>query len=282
VTKIVPPNGKTIPCSQCGTPIYRAKWALEKNANHFCSRQCKYEHQKGKPGPNKGKTAETHQGVRNSVLNRQRGETITCIICGKQKYKRPSRIDRAENQFCSQECYYEWIKENPTRPKNGRYVNCSYCGKEIYRIQAHLKISKKFYCSHECHGNAKREDPNISFQMRKARMKAKGKYPKANTSIELKLQKILKSEKIKFQTDKAILEMTRVDIFISPNICIYADGDYWHSLPEVQERDQRITETLTNYGFEVLRFKGSEIHGDIGKCLRIVKDNIKKRERLPH
>jgi len=113
-------------------------------------------------------------------------------------------------------------------------------------------------------------------------MKARGKYPKSNTSIELKLQRILKAENIKFQTDKPILEMTRTDIFIKPNICIYADGNYWHSLPEVKERDRRINKELTAHGYKVLRFKGSEIRRNIGKCLRIIKENIKKGERSPH
>lgn len=46
------------------------------------------------------------------------------------------------------------------------------------------------------------------------------------TKIENILSNVLKKENIQFQTHKSLLNITEVDIFIEPNICIYCDGDY--------------------------------------------------------
>jgi len=249
---------ETITCELCGKqkqkpPSHIADWN-----KHYCSFDC----------------------FINDKKNQRKGEYLECGYCGKPTYRRPSRVNRREITFCSKECYYKYRKENPIKPRNGKYLKCEYCGKKIYRSKTFLNKNEHHFCSNKCKGLYYSElDPEF---FKEIRMKARGKYPKANTSIELKLQRILKSEKITFKTDKPILNMTKVDVFIEPNICIYADGDYWHSLSEVQERDQRINKELIKYGYKVLRFKGSEIRSNIGKCLRIIKKNIKKGERSPH
>src|SRR3990167_3150838 len=81
-----------------------------------------------------------------------------------------------------------------------------------------------------------------------------------NSSIELKLQNLLKENNIPFETNYPILG--RPDIFIKPNICIFADGCYWHkcsecgfeeSIRKEREKDQRITQTLQSQGYTVIR-----------------------------
>jgi len=81
-----------------------------------------------------------------------------------------------------------------------------------------------------------------------------------NTSIERKLQEYLKSHNIKFETHKRILNRTLPDIFIEPNICIYADGDYWHNLPETKEKDLSINEFLHQNGYSIFRLTETEIN----------------------
>ena len=79
------------------------------------------------------------------------------------------------------------------------------------------------------------------------------------TSIELKLQKLLKENNIQFKSNYPILGY-RPDIFIEPNICIFADGCYWHKCSEcgfvdklVNEKDARITKHLQVSGYTVIR-----------------------------
>ena len=87
--------------------------------------------------------------------------------------------------------------------------------------------------------------------------------PNKNTSIELKLQAWLKEQNIEFQTNYPILG--RPDIFIKPNICIFADGCYWHKCPtcgkgDGRERDEMVTKTLQSQGYTVIRIWEHEIN----------------------
>lgn len=53
---------------------------------------------------------------------------------------------------------------------------------------------------------------------------------------------------------------TRVDFYIPEiNACLYTDGDYWHSLSEVQERDMRINKALEEMGYKVIRMTETKI-----------------------
>ena len=88
-----------------------------------------------------------------------------------------------------------------------------------------------------------------------------------NSSIELKIQKLLQEAKIEFEVNYPILG--RPDIFIKPNICIFADGCYWHRCPECgfqesikkeREKDKRITTELQKQGYIVFRFWEHEIN----------------------
>lgn len=54
--------------------------------------------------------------------------------------------------------------------------------------------------------------------------------PLKDTSIEIKIQEALLKEGVVFEKHKNI--KGQPDIFIEPNICIFADGDYWHGNPE--------------------------------------------------
>lgn len=101
------------------------------------------------------------------------------------------------------------------------------------------------------------------------------RIPNKFTSIELKLQNSLKQRSIKFEIYKSISNITQPDIFIEPNICIYADGSYWHSLPKRIERDKKINGTLIENGFKILRFSESEINHNLVNCIQKIEEVIK-------
>lgn len=101
-------------------------------------------------------------------------------------------------------------------------------------------------------------------------------FPKIDSSIEIAVQEALTSQNIVFTTHKLIFGQP--DIFIEPNICIFADGCYWHACPQhypdrtkldaIQNKNV-IRDTLVNQFFsirpqyKVLRFWEHEINGDI-------------------
>jgi DNA mismatch endonuclease (patch repair protein) len=100
-------------------------------------------------------------------------------------------------------------------------------------------------------------------KMRERRLKQI--FPFKDTSIEIKLQNWLKKQGIEFETHHPILGQP--DIFIKPNICIFADGCYWHKCPqcgfgELRQRDLQITQELQKQGYMVFRLWEHEINNN--------------------
>jgi len=90
-----------------------------------------------------------------------------------------------------------------------------------------------------------------------------------NTSIEKVLKRNFRKSGIKFISQKKVGAVS-VDIFILPNICVFADGLYWHNLPNRKKRDLRINKTLMNLGYEVIRFPERMINEYIDCCVDTV------------
>jgi len=109
-------------------------------------------------------------------------------------------------------------------------------------------------------------------KIRKKRAKQKTIY--SNTKIEIILQNLLKNEKIKYKTQIHTLIGTP-DIFIEPNICIFADGDYWHNREEAKKKDKIVNKELQKRGYVVLRYWEHDIKEKPTKCLRNILKYIK-------
>lgn len=110
--------------------------------------------------------------------------------------------------------------------------------------------------------------PETIIKLRLNRMKQK--MPTKMTSIELKIKEMLDGLHIPYEMHKSVMDITQPDFFIKPNVCIYCDGDYWHSLPIVIERDKRINETLKSGGYKTIRIRENQIHKDINYCKKMV------------
>lgn len=95
--------------------------------------------------------------------------------------------------------------------------------------------------------------------------------PKKDTSIELALQNGLKRNKVKFETQVIVPKVCTIDIVPKgKKICIFADGDYWHNLPNIIKKDKRVNKKLKKLGWTVLRFWGHEINDDLNFCINKV------------
>lgn len=87
------------------------------------------------------------------------------------------------------------------------------------------------------------------------------------TGIELKLQEMLAAMGIEFVTQKPLLGVTIADIFIYPNVAIFADGTYWHSGTKKEYTDSEKTKQLVKGGYVVLRLEEKEINEDAPRVL---------------
>ena len=140
------------------------------------------------------------------------------------------------------------------------WVDKNFSREHISKIKVALK-GRKFSDEHKKKLSESRKDMRFSEAHRKnlslARIKSPNRVFK-NTSIEIKLQKWLQDQAIEFETNYPILG--RPDIFIKPNVCIFADGDYWHNLPEHKERDKYVTQELQKQGYTVIRLWEHDIN----------------------
>ena len=70
---------------------------------------------------------------------------VSCKICGKRFYAKPSWLILGHGKYCSKKCQF-------LAQKKGKFVFCDICGKRIWRAPRCLKGSKsgKFFCSKSC------------------------------------------------------------------------------------------------------------------------------------
>lgn len=107
-------------------------------------------------------------------------------------------------------------------------------------------------------------------QMREQRMSQK--FPFRGTSIEIALWDELNRRGIKFEKHKSVLGITQPDAFISPDVCIYADGDYWHNRQDVKEKDQRINQALLKKGYKIIRLWEHDLKRNVKACVDRIED----------
>lgn len=160
-----------------------------------------------------------------------------------------------------------------------KYCKCG-CGERIKILRGHRSTGIPDYINHHYFTTDEFYNKRV----------ARGLPPQCmyDTSIELKLQHGLDAANIPFQSQKRMYGFP--DIFIKPNICIFADGDYWHAHPlrykeddivhhdkkacDIWAKDKKVTDVLTNKGYTVIRFWECDINSNIELCIDTIKNFI--------
>ena len=125
--------------------------------------------------------------------------------------------------------------------------------------------------------NARKQGKGLFHQTKESRRKISIArrnqiLPRKDTKIEIILQQLLSKKEIKFKKHYPILGQP--DIFIEPNVCIFADGDYWHKRLESEERDKKVNERLEEEGYKVLRFWEKDIRKNMNRCIKQIEDAL--------
>ena len=146
---------------------------------------------------------------------------------------------------------------------------CKHCGQIFFVKRYRVKQGRVKYCSRRC-------------------TRLSQVYPNKDSSIEVKLQEELKVHSIVFKKHVSLLGQP--DLFIEPNICIFADGDFFHANPvqyaasdyiirkqyakDIWKRDRYITEALQKQGYTVLRFWERDIKNNLSKCFDAIQSTV--------
>ena len=207
-----------------------------------------------------------------------------CIVCGTEHLANRYRLLQGNGQgvFCSTKCYY-FYKSSSSK----KVVKCSVCGCSIERKKSELKKSKTgvYYCSKKCliksteKINRVCESCGRDFKSIPYRVKnGKAKYCSRqcvvvgqkfqNTSIEIKIENELIRRGVSFNKQYPIWSAKTIpDFFIPPNICVYADGDYWHGTQKQKAIDSRQNSHLKLLGYVVYRFWEHDINYSVSGCV---------------
>jgi intein/homing endonuclease len=199
---------------------------------------------------------------------------VKCPNCGKEKHLVPHRAKKEEG-FCNGKCVSEYYDLKPPEttteeakkrmpddlPKIGEKTLKEW-RKENPKEFARFSKNKEFVKNQ---GDASKL-PHNEKVARKGAAAAHKSMENSKTSIEKKIENMLNQINVDYDDEHIICKkdggmLTAIDFAIPERkIAIYADGNYWHNYPNETDTDERITKTLEERGWKVIRFWESEIN----------------------
>jgi len=257
-------------CSQCGKEIASDR--------KFCSKKCKSLSQIKRINL-------TCTGCKKEFLNlpylkrktnycsvecywnsTRRKQTAKCIVCGKGFLVKEYLVKKGYGFYCSRECQHK------TYPKQIKKV-CPQCQK-VYWVPPSW-APKRTFCSKKCQDNSVRDYVKSvckkcgkTFELPRGDLeRGRGHFCtyrcyltyRGPSTLEEKMERVLNLANIKFERE---IKFKRFHVdFLIRNLktVIECDGEYWHLMPKIQERDKRKDELLISLGYKVLRFSGETI-----------------------
>lgn len=171
-----------------------------------------------------------------------------CQVCGKEYEIIPSWAN--DSKYCSRACHHEAMtqvtgKDHPLwKPKVIKL--CEWCSKE-FEIKP-SEATRRHFCSRQCMGAY-----------------SASRYPRV-TRIERAIESLLLELALSFYAQKAMGPFVCDFVLKGHRLAIECDGDYWHSLSKIKERDTRKDHWLQTHGYKILRLTETEIHDDIEGC----------------
>lgn len=95
------------------------------------------------------------------------------------------------------------------------------------------------------------------------------------TAIEAKIYQELERRGVTFVKQQVIDGLWVADALIpGAQMIVECDGEYWHSLPEMIDRDRKKDAYLKSRGYKVFRFPEAAIHADVVGCVQRVVDAL--------
>lgn len=150
----------------------------------------------------------------------------------------------------------ETMKRLGNKPPSAKGRKYTEAAKKRMSLTTHFRKRKGIKLSAEHREKIRRyqvDHPNRSFK---------------DTSIELKMEALLKKLGVEYQKQVPLFGVVRADFYIPDRkLVIQCDGCYWHGCPthhpsrtERQERDRKQDFALQEKGLKVLRFWEHEIN----------------------
>lgn len=280
-------------CAECGALVY--------SHNKFCSRECKSKSQivritlRCAGCNNNFKISPCYRRKSNYCsVSCYRNYTRTkekriCKVCKKIFIATGTQIRHGFGLFCSRKCQHK------TYPKQIKKT-CPQCGR-VYSVPPSWAVHRNF-CGKKCQDDSMRDYVlcvcrccKKEFEIPRSDLnRGRGTYCSrkcfvsydGSSLLEIKMEKALILSKLKFEREVKFKRF-HVDFLLEKyKTAIECDGEYWHLLPSVIDRDRRKDILLQGLGYKVLRFTGNELDKlDEIKLSKLLVQKIKGRNLRP-
>ena len=237
-------------------------------------------------------------GISTKKINRNIDKEVECAECGVGFMKKSYYINYRRNKgfhefFCDDICSSIRHSRKMTGEENPNYGGIFH-GKQIsgerrskltkrqferYREQG--KLDEMMKPVHEGHKKFFSTEEGKRIRQRNGVLAARVLGSGNPTSIEIKMAEELQLRGIEFEEQYNLDDKFLPDFYLPRHgIIIECDGDYWHSLPKVVERDVRKNEYIKSKGISLYRFRESEINESVEACVDIVLAEINEKEAI--
>lgn len=190
-----------------------------------------------------------------------------CKKCGKEFMADNALIQKGFGLYCNRKCQFD---DYPKRINKA----CPQCGTHFVVPLSWDKLRK--FCSEKCRDDAVRDYVSSvckkcgkTFELPRGDLeRGRGNFCtyrcyltyRGPSTLEEKMEKSLNMVGIRYEREIKFKRF-HVDFLLRDiKTVIECDGEYWHLMPEIQERDRRKDELLKNLGYKIYRFSGHEIY----------------------
>lgn len=263
---------KAIQAKACKLNLNKAKWHKSQrvskqmqNNNHAKG----MEHSK----ETKNKISKIMKNKMNNPKYKRKKKEWWNSLTDKQKHEYTKDGIKAMAERWNQMTYKERLEDTKERIKKANKAN-----QEIWdnlNKQERLQRMKEIgiFEGHKKWYNSLSDEEKMEYTLK--RVKAVPKQQR--TSIEIKTKEKLDELNIEYIEQKRV-GVYQLDFFLpNYNLDLECDGDYWHSKPEVIERDKARDEFMKNKGYNVARMTGTEIRENVENKLNKILSHIKGR-----
>lgn len=164
----------------------------------------------------------------------------TCERCGKVFHVNAFYHERGVYRYCSNACKY------PAKVE----INCKWCNKPFMVRPLQKERGRKQFCSQACHG-----------------CYTVTTIQKGATSIEIAVEQVLIALNEPYKSQKQMGPYITDFYLPQYKLILECDGDYWHSLPNVVEKDKKKDHWLYAHNYKLLRLSEKDIKADAMKAV---------------
>jgi very-short-patch-repair endonuclease/endogenous inhibitor of DNA gyrase (YacG/DUF329 family) len=226
-------------CLHCNSSM---RLSASQDSRLYCSVVCKY--------------AELHDAAGTNRFGRKNGRgSFACAECGDSRETHRYLAER--RQFCSRECVIKYRLR--TAPAPQVVMSCLWCGESYKRAESYLRHNqgRSKFCSRACCG---------AYVVRYRQNRISLEETRFLDALEQAGLRFVRQVRVsRFIVDARCLER---------NVVIEFDGEYWHSLKHIQEKDERKAVAVAWAGYKLVRVAERDWLDDPDGTIRQVLEEV--------